>query len=402
MKEDFLPPSEVEHFDRDLTIRPDGVVLVGDVAEGTGLPPQVVVRQLDQIRTEAAIRTPAVSNNSYLAGAGIVALLVGIWFIWQRSHPAETRIVWANQDLVQSSQRPIQQRQRPQPIFLPSNDISTEGDPVPEGLTVHAVEESTYYVKRGSFPQPVMKPIAYGIEAAQMERATISTVRDLEDPRRMSRPPYSPPNRQSIRPDATVRDLASVVFQLKPQSTHISLEGWPGVTEFWVPAPLTTVGEAVIHSEVEKFFEEARQTQNAALETNVDPAAGVLSPPPGYRIEFAGRRLDVQEGPRLAFADISEAQYAERIVLAVRNAFERDHRPPIGRWNVKPEIDRKTPIPKTSTVKMGRGPDAESFDLPTSANWTQEDTRLVEDRAKNWAMKVVKELADNGRNPNNH
>jgi len=369
-------------------------VPIKDVAEGVDLPPKDVVKQLDQIRSESALAPPAKSREGVLLAVGVAALTLGLVAAWIRNHPAPSLpgthgpILPKPPDTpatkVFSTPRPVTQ-----PDSLGGGFEPPETAQPPSGITIHVVANEGYLKRTG--PQTVrpVKAILHQVEKESIIASTISLIGALPNA-----------HGRSITSGKLSRDSAGSIFRLRPGKVHITFEGWPGTVEFWVSQPLTSDGRAHITSQVEHYLAESYASQEAALKVAVDPNQGLLLPPPGIRIEFAGRRLDTQDGPRLAFADIDEASIARRIELAVRNAFERDHRPPSGPWTVQSDVDRKAPIPPLSRVTISRREDSKSFDLPTGARWTSEDERIVRNNARAVAAKLMRELSDDGQIPN--
>jgi len=211
-------------------------------------------------------------------------------------------------------------------------------------------------------------------------------------------PASSGPYRDSMGNEVTPR----------PGYAHYSIDGWAGKAEGWVKLPEAGDAfkeywssnqwagrgepEAFLKPLAEKMapeleavgqglFKDANQRQMGALQVyGVDITKGSVSPPPGYTVEFLGRRKDSQSGPTFAFTPVDETQVAKRLSLAIRNALYRDSQPPSGRWTEADRIASKAPEPKLARVKItGPGSTKYAFDLPTSGRGL--DTTLAEQTA---------------------
>lgn len=392
-------------------IRDRGAILAEDIAEGTGLPQDEVIRHLDRIRTERAWRMPTHSMEKLLIGAGTIALAAGLYSAWTRSH-TETPLLHNGLPPVVVSLGPTPPTPQvtttvTRPNITFQSSVMQQDPSVPAGINLHIVAKGQYIQSQGSFTGRPPKAMPFAVDRDMLAKAVQNLIQDVETPdlaptldsqtglRRHIRFPTQP----SKPVGETVRDYAGATFTIQANKAHVTLEGWPGTSEFWVDEPLSANSAASIKESVGKYLSDLKAKQDEALRTSLDPTRGLVSPPPGMRIQFAGRRLDIQEGPRLAFADVTVDQMAKRIELAIHNAFERDHRPPTGRWTTSAEVDRKTPIPSMSSVVFTRGDDSMTFDLPTSSQWTSRDSRIISEKATEWATKIVNNLADNGQPP---
>ena len=330
-------------------------VRVRDVAEVSGLPEEAVVAQVRQIRGEAGLRPAAAARPSALPWIAGASLLVALGVTAWRLHP-EAFVAPSIQDFGSV---------RRNPSFSPLTGTSTsDAEPLPMGLKAVAIGQEKAFTADSPY-EAWKRSIPYPTAVDRLTRSTAALVRAL-----------SQEERDDARAAAGTRYMSFSGETVEPRRgfARVSLYGWAGVASAWVARPLTPEGEVQLRALAQRLLAGTKKAQDEALAIPTDTLAGVVGPPPGFSIRFAGRRFDFREGPRLAFSDVSPERVARRLEAAILNAAYRDRRPPVGAWSGDPALDARTPVPDVSRVEV-RGPDGLVVgDIPT-AKGGEEATR---------------------------
>ena len=334
-------------------------VRVRDVAEVSGLPEEAVAAQVRQIRGEAGLRPPEGARSSALPWLAGASLLVAVGVTTWRLHP----------EAFVAPPIPNLGSVRRNPSFSPLTGTSTsDAEPLPMGLKAVAIGQEKAFTADSPY-EAWKRAIPYPTAVDRLTRSTAALVRAL-----------SREERDDARAAAGTRYMSFSGETVEPRRgfARVSLYGWAGVASAWVARPLTTEGERDLRALAERFLAKAKGAQDEALAIPTDTLAGVVGPPPGFSIRFAGRRFDFREGPRLAFSDVSPERVARRLESAMLNAAYRDRRPPVGSWSGDPALDARTPVPDVSRVEI-RGPDGLIVgDVPTAAGGEAATRRAIQ------------------------
>lgn len=359
--EEQLSEVEIETLRARFAEESKDAVTLAALAEAAGLDRETVREHLRQIRTERAFEKEATPPKSpdrpnwYWAAVGGAALLVagGITFRRLQADQA-TKFVYA--PLIVPTTTPnvsTQTRSRPQPNFLPQGSDGNVGR-VPLGFEAVAAIPGRQQTSLGQPGKVVPGP--YQSQLDQIVQA----IEDLANHAHVeqARFPTQAPN-----VNAPYMDTFQNIFTLEPGQFHYAVKGWAGRISGELKYPIGASERAQIRKAVEKMFEDERVAQAKALET--PSGRGIVSPPPGYRIQFAGRRMDRQEGPALSFAPVSVALVQRRIEAALTNAIKRDADAPEGRWTENAQSERKIPRPKGYAGSIEGPGGSVPFDFPS-------------------------------------
>ncbi len=344
----------------------NGLSRVEDVAEATGQSEEQVRAQLRTIRAEQAF---AESSPGFrlpvlpLAAMGALALGVAYIALHQspkpvRKVPYRARHAYPSYSSSQPpSPVPYQVRE---PANLESLGIvqHQEGpEAPPPGLSIDILGRldcSGYGVTANQTP-----PLNYEAECRWLARsAEALALREVqEEPHAVQRGP------------GPYQDRWGRTFKPRKGYLYYVMEGWPGNVSGWIPSKLDDGARAQLLEAARKLLRGPKQEQDSALDLLADPSQGVLSPPPGFTVEFYGRRFDRQVGPHISFVPLDPRVVRARLELAVRNAVIRDGKPPIGRWTEDRATEAKIPRPQLSHVEITGPTGSWKFDLPTSHGW---------------------------------
>lgn len=185
-----------------------------------------------------------------------------------------------------------------------------------------------------------------------------------------------------------MRDFDGDVFLPRPGYLRFTIVGWSGNVAGWLALPLGSKEHERLLAAATEALSRAKQAQDRALDLEADPLEGVVSPPPGYRIEFGCRRMDVQEGPRIAFGPIDPKVVQKRLELAIHNAWVRDGRPPSGPWSGSATDEEKIPAPPVSRVAVDGPGGRFAFDIQTGDHWSDACAAAVRKAAAKLALQI--------------
>jgi hypothetical protein len=340
-------------------------VTLSALAEAAGLDRETVREHLRQIRTEQAFRaaaTPPKSSdrpNWYWAVVGGVALVVAGAITFRRLEAA--RLVdyvpskpQATQTTPLTSSTPV--RTVKQPTMLPLYSDGLVGH-APLGIeTLIAIPDRQQSssgrvgnVTPGSFEEQrdmILHSIEEMVKKSHEEVAKYPKTM----PQFRAKPPFM--------------DTHLNTFTLKPGQFHYAVKGWAGRLTGELNYPLSAADRVKLRKQIDQMFADERIAQEKAL--GPAPRQGVVTPPPGYRIRFGGRRLDDQIGPKLAFAPVPVVLVQRRLEAALENAIKRDVAPPEGRWTENAQRERKIPAPKQYAGSIDGPGGTIPYDFPAS------------------------------------
>lgn len=361
-KEGQEPLSEVEiqALRARLAKEAEEAVTVGALAEASGADQETVQEHLRRIRTEQAFKneTMAVKPSErpywhWAVLAGVVLIVAGGITVQRIRAEREKEFLFTPTYArnANSSTSP-HMRARTEVTRLPQSSDEHVGQ-VPlgiEALVAIPVWQQTSPKLSGE-----RMPGSYPAQVEQVVRAIEDLAeRVTEDARKL---PMSSPT-----PESPLMDAFWNTFDLAPNEVHYAVRGWAGKISGELKFPIGATERGQIRKAVEKLFEDERIAQAKGLE--IPSGISVVMPPPGYRIQLAGRRVDRQEGPALAFAPVPVSRVQHRLKAALENAIARDGKPPEGRWKEDAEKDRKIP-PAKRYVGSIEGPGGTlSFDFP--------------------------------------
>ncbi len=184
-----------------------------------------------------------------------------------------------------------------------------------------------------------------------------------------------------------IRDWSGNLYVPSSTKSSLTLSGWPGTSHVEVNSSLDAEGVHQIREAIQKLLSARKLEQDQALDLNAKPdEKGVIGPPPGLTVDFGGYQSDTRTGPRIAFAPIDLEVAADRLVLSVLNAMERDRAAVAGTFPGQPVADH---LPEEARVAFGEPPNLIEFDVPDkiSAKYpTQEVLRAA-------ALRILKEKA---------
>lgn len=357
--ESQLSDAEIESLRARVAGESEQAVTVGALAEAAGSDRETVQEHLRRMRTERAFQdetTPSKSSDRslrYWAIAGGVALLVAGGVAFQRLQNDPAAQLANNPG---TSPAPVVQRDRNRlqasrlPFLLDQSIVK-----VPVGIEVLVVipGQQLMNIRR----EGKVVPGPYKVQVDQVVQGIEDLVKHATE--------YTqgrPPQFAALKPP--FMDLFENTFSLDRNEFHYGVKGWAGGVSEELKLPLGASERAKIREAVETMFEDERVAQAKALEA--PSGQEIVSPPPGYRIQLAGRRIDQQEGPALRFAPISVPLVQRRIEIALEDAIKRDAEAPRGRWTENAERQEAIP-PATRYVGNVQGPTgAISFDLPAN------------------------------------
>lgn len=310
-----------------------------DVSEATGLSEDDVAAHLKRIRGERAFSDPPRERPSALPWIAGATLLLGVGVTAWRFH---VRAPDEFHPLPMSSSLPISPStvRTPQATHL---TVNFDGGQEPGGLLgfqVEAITQTSDHA-RGGMGQAV-KALPYETVRDALALAGEETVGSA----------LAQDGGQSAPPNARYQAMQGGAFSPRPGFAHVTMSGWAGSETGWIAVPITDASRADLRAMAERLLKDAKETQESALAPVSDPRSGIVLPPPAFSVRFAGRRLDVQRGPRISFAPIPVAAVAARLEAAIVNAAFRDRHPPIGPWRGDAAADAKIPLPDVSRVEI--------------------------------------------------
>ncbi len=334
------------------------------MAEATGLTEAEVVAQIRQIRAETAFTepkaAPAPSPLPWIAaGAFVVAIGVTAWRISQgdgmpsfkpEPHQVGPPVATTTTTVTRASETTTS---------MMMTDVSNTALRPPPGFSVHAMGQRIDCMTGSSYdPDKIALPYDRVLRELSASAVAVAEAVQSTD----QNPPFPLP---PLSPGVRIRDSQGNIYTPRPGFTRVVIDGWAGTGSEWVSVPLTAEGRKALDSLAHRVLEDVRKEQADALAPVADPSQGLVTPPPGFSFRFAGRRLDLQEGPHISFAGVPKSLFVNRLTAALMNAVHRDRRPPIGPWTGDPGKDAKIPIPSQSHVEI-LGPESlDSADIPT-------------------------------------
>ena len=340
-------------------------VTLSALAEAAGLDRETVREHLRQIRTEHAFRAAAPPPRSaerpnwYWAAVGGVALVVAGAITFRRLE-AERLVEYvppkpqATQAGSLVSSMPV--RTVKHPTMLPQYSDGLVGH-APLGIeTLIAIpnRQQTSSGRVGS-----VTPGSFEEQRDMILHSIEEMVKKSHE--EVAKYPKTMPQFQAKPP---FMDAQLNTFTLKPGQFHYAVKGWAGRLTGELKYPLSSADRAKLRQQIAGLFADERMAQEKAL--GPAPRQGVVSPPPGYRIRFGGRRLDDQIGPKLAFAPVPLALVQRRIEAALENAIKRDAAPPEGRWTDNAQRESKIPAPKQYAGSIDGPGGTIPYDFPAS------------------------------------
>jgi hypothetical protein len=357
-----------------------------DVAEAAGVSEEAARVHLRQIRAEKAFDAPHSKREFptlWVLAATAFGVAVVVTALRIRAfggsnldfHPGQ-RAVPVPRVLPGATAQTVITRPLP-----PVNSIATFSYPMgpdspPSGINVYVIGQRTSVTGQGPYTGRVA-PMPYQVELDGIVRSVVALAEKSVELDSKSPMP--------IR--GAVRDFDGNTVTPTPGKVHYSFSGWPGHAQGWLAMPLTAEGREQVRQDAAKFLEKFKKEQDAAIDTSVNVHEGIVSPPPGFSIEFNGRRTDTQAGPHIYFVPIAEVAVRRRLLLAMENAMWRDGRPPIGRWDEDAAREAKIPKPDQSRVTIEGPNGSETFDVPSGDGWTRDSARVVEEHIE----KLLKE-----------
>ena len=350
-----LPPteSEVEALHRRLApdaARFDGTATVRDIAEATGLTEEDVAAHLRQVRAEAAFHEPEPSRPSALPWIALGALAVGGGVTWWRTRPPQDAFV----PLTTASPQPAAVRSvQTTPLAVLWN---ADGAPKPtQGFRVEAIGQTSDRLSEGESAEK--RALPYEKVRDSLVASAIALVEATERQEAGSSAPSG----------ARYHGMDDGLFSPRKGFVRVAMFGWAGSESAWIPVPLGLEGKGQVQGLAVGVLSDVKAAQDAALAPVADPSTGLVEPPPGFAVRFAGRRLDLREGPRVSFAPVPRQIVARRLEAAILNSVARDRRPPTGAWSGDPAKDARIPPAKLSRVDVMGPQGLLSADVPTDA-----------------------------------
>jgi hypothetical protein len=150
-----------------------------------------------------------------------------------------------------------------------------------------------------------------------------------------------------------VRDSFGNPVHPSPGLVHYAFDSWASVETGWLTSPVTSESRHEFKEVATRVLSEIKTSQDKALQTSgVNVSEGIVSPPPGFRVTYAGRRLDEQSGPRWAFDKLDPKVVVERLRLSIENAILRDKDVPTGPWRGEDQKTAKMPVPRSARVEV--------------------------------------------------
>ena len=315
----------------------EGAVSVRDVAEATGMSESDVLANLRSIRAESAFREPDRAKPSALIWIAGATLAFGAGVTWFRLRSTEVPIPQLKPPVtVAHPELPDKYKTTP----LVSMDLQSYPFAPPSGLRVEAIGQSTDVLGDGM--QAKVTPVGYAATVDGLCRSAEGVIAYLI--------PRDSDSRK--QPNARYHGMNGGIFSPRPGFVHLSMFGWAGNETDWIAVPLTEAGRNQIRQLAVNLLEDSKKAQDAALAPVADPTAGIVSPPPAFKIEFTGRRIDIHDGPARSFTDVPKADYARRLEAALINAAVRDRIPPRENYSGDSIADAKIPLPPRSHVEI--------------------------------------------------
>jgi hypothetical protein len=355
-----------------------GTAHVRDVAEATGLTDVEVMAHLRQIRAEAGFhpeepkRAPALP---YIAGAAMLTAMGVTWWRLQNADDSFRPAVPASPPITVTPVAPTTIRS------LATTSLSTtmiqEGPAKPPpGFRVEVIGQRTD--KMGDGLTSETKAIPYAEARNGLARSAETLVPDV----------FATDGPDPAPPGTRYHGMNGGIFSPRVGFVHLAMFGWAGSEFGWIPVPLTDAGRKQIAEMAVKTLADAKATQDEALRPAADYRKGIVLPPPGFHVRFAGRRLDARSGPRVSFSDLSVTAVADRLESSLLNAIYRDGRPPVGTWSGNAEQDAKIPQPSLSRVEITGPVNTVAADIPTRPGDEGATKRTVRALAERLAQQV--------------
>ncbi len=288
---------------------PSDATTVAAVAEATGRSVDEVRIQLRRIRAEEALAVVEPRRSSRLIPIAEALLIVGAVVALLRSqgllsHPLPPRTV-------DSLGKAESARPSTTVSHLPAEYLLKGAGAAPGGFRVDVVSNGYELVDNGqelaSFPMP------YEFISARLSESAGALIAKASHKTGTAR-------NHTL---GMIEDQSTSRFSLTDSQSSITLSGWPGRENVIVESTLDRSSQTKLDQSVRKFLEEKRAQQEQSLNGRVD-SQGILPPPPGFTVDFAGYRADSQSGPRILFAPIAEKLIAERLTQSILNAMMRD------------------------------------------------------------------------------
>lgn len=333
-------------------------VTVSALAEAADLEVEAVREHLRQIRTERAFRreaTPAASTerpNWYWAAVGAVALIMAGGITYRRLQADQAdRFVYVPLIVLPPAQTPQSATSRTQATYLPQFSDGRIGR-VPLGFRAVAAVLGRQQTSLGMSGKLVPGPYQAQVEMIAQAIEEMANLANSE----------SKTASASTRPQPPFADALQNRFSIEPGEFHFAVDGWAGRIVGKLRFPIGARERAQIRESVEGMFSQEKAAQESAL----GPASneGIVTPPPGYRIQFGGRRMDQQDGPPLSFAPVPVDLVRRRLEAALLNAVKRDSTLPRGRWTENAQGERQIPA-ATRYAGLVEGPGGlVPFDIP--------------------------------------
>lgn len=335
-------------------------VTLAALAEAADLEVETVREHLRQIRTERAFlreATPAASNDRpswYWVAVGAVALVVAGGVTFRRLQAENEGKLVYTPPVKMPAPSPLQQRGavRQQASYLPQYSDGNVGR-MPLGFQAVVAVPGLQQASPG-----IPGKLVPGPYAAQRD-LIVRSIEELANSAAAQAKKFSPD--PSVHKPPFMDSLQNR-FTIKPGEFHFSVDGWAGRISGELKFPIGPGERVQIRKAVEGMLAEEKAAQELAL--GPAPRQGIVNPPPGYRIQFGGRRMDRQEGPALSFAPVSVDLVRKRLEAALLNAVERDASLPQGRWTEDAQREGQIPAP-TRYAGMIEGPGGSvPFDIP--------------------------------------
>lgn len=375
-----LPPTEGEIEVLHRRLAPDAAAFgtaasVRDIAEATGLTEEDVAAHLRQVRAEAAFAEPEPARPSALPWIALGALVMAGGVTWWRMRPAtEVSAPFFKPTSVTSTGPVVVRSVATSPLATQWN---MDGAPKPPpGFRVEAIGQTSDHLSDAESGQ------ARALPYATVRDALVASAKGLVEATERAEV-------GSIAPPGTrYHGMDGGIFSPRKGFVRVAMFGWAGSDAAWVPVPLDVQGVGKLRALAEAVLSSEKAEQDAALAPVADPTKNIVTPPPSFSVRYAGRRLDLREGPRVSFAPISREIVARRLEAAISNAVARDRRPPLGAWSGDPVKDAQIPPSKLSRVEV-MGPDGlVSADVPTDAADPDATVRAVRTFAARAAVAI--------------
>lgn len=361
--EDRLSEVEIETLRARFEEESREAVTLSALAEAAGLDRETVREHLRQIRTERAFQAAATPPKSaerpnwYWTAVGGVALVVAGAITYRRIQ-AERPVEFVYEPPMANTapgSSTTTVRTTKMPNMLPSYSDGQVGF-APLGFDVVIAIPNRMQSSPGRPGKVVPGPYV-----AQRDGIVHSIV-EMVNHAHADMAKFPQMHRHEVKPP--YMDSQQNTFDLPAGTFHYAVKGWAGRIAGELKYPIGPAEQAKLRQAVEKMLQDEKQAQDQALGTA--PRKGVVCPPPGYRIQFGGRRLDLQEGPALAFAPVPVAAVQSRLEAALENAVKRDGELPEGRWTENAQTERKMPAPKRYAGNIEGPGGAVPYDFPAS------------------------------------